>query len=81
MGKIAFFVDYMGGLFFSFPENVEVGFAVSGETFEDLVKNTEASLPEQIELMKEFDTPVPPEFYGYLNLAWHMSERAEFLLD
>lgn len=81
MGKIAFFVDYMGGLFFSFPENVEVGFAVSGETFEDLVKNTEASLPEQIELMKELGTPVPPEFYGHLNLAWHMSERAEFLLD
>lgn len=81
MGKIAFFVDYMDGRFFSVPENVEFGVIISGETFEDLVKNTEESLPEQIDLMKIFGAPVPPEFYGHWNLAWHLSERAEFLLD
>lgn len=82
MRKIAFFVDYMGGTFFSIPENVEVGVIVSGETFEDLIKNTEESLPDQIDLMKELGAPVPPEFNGhYRNLAWHLSERAQFLLD
>lgn len=54
---------------------------ISGKTFEDLVKNTEESLPEQIDLMKEFGAPVAPEFYGHWNLGWHLSERAEFLLD
>lgn len=81
MGKIAFFVNYMDGKFCSVPENVEFGVIISGETFEDLVKNTEEFLPEQIELMKDFGALVPPEFYGNWNLAWHLSERAEFILD